>query len=522
MCAPERRPAQRHPLHELNTMGIVMRRLCWFLAFATGALWMFGSDLHAQGERFVFALTQEGQVSGIAQSDIARFMGIPYAAPPIGPARWRASAKAAQRAEIFAANKFGHSCPQASEHAFEPPIRNAEDCLTINVFTPDRMDERLPVMVWIHGGGLIAGTGGDPLYDGSALARNGVVVVTFNYRLGALGWLGSGILSGDDEEDGIGNYGMKDQIAALRWVHDNISAFGGDPDNVTIFGSSSGANAVAMLMTSRRATGLFQKAIIQSASFRELARDRKAAEHTASAFAQALGVSQLQMRQSELRKILTVQKRLAADLALRPAYTIDSSYVDEQLEDAIRAGHEQHIPLLIGSNGFPYAPDAQSMPGILLERLLQMTTQLSPDSPGQKDAAATIRTDWVFSEPTRRVARSHAEHGSVAYRYLFDYVPRTAEPPEEGEEGQEIRFVFGTLGVRSGPSSDKDREVSNTMRAYWTNFAKYGDPNGSGMPSWRPQSGQDDLLLISNSGIICGPDPMKERLDLIERLTSRP
>jgi para-nitrobenzyl esterase len=376
-------------------------------------------------------------------------------------------------------------------------------------------------MVWIHGGGLIAGTGADPLYDGSALARDGVVVVTLNYRLGALGWLGSEILSKEDEEDGIGNYGMKDQIAALRWVHDNISAFGGDPTNVTVFGSSSGANAVAMLMTSRRATGLFQKAIIQSASFRELARDRNAAEGTARKFAQALGVSQVQMRQSELQKILVVQKKLAEDPGLRPAYTIDNTYVDEQLEDAIRAGHEQHIALLIGSNAFPYSPNAQSMPAALLERLLQMAAQLYPVS-SRKDAAARLRTDWVFSEPTRLVARRHAEHGSATYRYLFDYVSQTAEPPEEGEEGQEIRFVFGTLGVRSGPSSDKDREVANAMRTYWTNFAKYGDPNGSGLPAWRPQSAQDDLLLISSSGVTCGPDPMEERLDLIEHLSSRP
>src|SRR5262249_21299229 len=148
------------------------------------------------------------------------------------------------------------------------------------------------------------------------LARDGVVVVTFNYRLGVLGWLGSGLLSGDDAEDGIGNYGMRDQIAALHWVHDNISAFGGDPNSVTIFGSSSGANAVAMLMASRRATGLFQKAIIQSASFRELARERNAEASTAQMFAQALGVSQVQMRQSPLQKILAVQKTLAEDPAL--------------------------------------------------------------------------------------------------------------------------------------------------------------------------------------------------------------
>ena len=192
--------------------------------------------------------------------------------------------------------------------------------------------------------------------------------------------------------------------------------------------------------------------------------------------------------------------------------------MDEQLEDAIRAGHEQHIPLLIGSNGFPYSPNAQSMPATLLQKLLQTTARLYPDS----SRPPRIRTDWVFSEPTRFVARAHAEHGSATYRYLFDYVPETAEPPEEGEEGQEIRFVFGTLGVRSGLYSHKDRELANTMRTYWTNFAKYGDPNGSGMPAWHPQSVRDDLLMISNSGVTCGPDPMKERLDLIEHLTSRP
>ena len=481
---------------------------------------MFGAKLHAQGVRFVFALTQEGQVLGIADSDIAKFLGIPYAAAPIGAARWRAPGQAPQRADILAAKKFGPSCPQASRQAFEAPVGNSEDCLTINIFTPARMDERLPVMVWIHGGGLVSGTAADPLYDGSALARDGVTVVTFNYRLGALGWLAGGLLSKDEEEDGIGNYGMKDQIAALRWVHDNISAFGGDPDNVTIFGSSSGANAVAMLMASKRATGLFQKAIIQSASFREPARDRNAAESAAQAFAQGLGVNRAEMRQSDLQKILKLQKKLAEDSSLRPAYTIEGTFVDEQLLDAFGAGHEQHIPLLIGSNAYPYAPNAQSMPGALLQKLLPMARRLYPDSSMQKDVLARIRSDWVFSKPTRFVARRHAEHGAATYRYLFDYVAESAEPPEEGEEGQEIRFVFGTLAVRSGPYSQRDREVSDTMRTYWTNFAKHGDPNGSGVPVWRPQSARDDLLVISNSGITCGPDPMKARLDLIEQVAS--
>jgi para-nitrobenzyl esterase len=491
--------------------------------FAIGGLLMFGlvfgAKLHAQGARFVFALTQEGQVLGIADNDIAKFLGVPYATPPIGVARWRAPAAPPQRADILSASKFGPSCPQVSMQTFENPIGHSEDCLTLNVFTPARMDERLPVMVWIHGGGLISGSSADPLYDGSALARDGVTVVTFNYRLGALGWLAGGSVSKDDE-DGIGNYGMKDQIAALRWVHDNISAFGGDPNNVTIFGSSSGANAVAMLMASRRATGLFQKAIIQSASFRELARDRKAAESAAGAFAEGLGVGEAEMRQSSVPKILVAQEKVAKRPGLRPSYTIDGAFVDEQLMDAIAAGHEQHIPLLIGSNGFPYAPNAQSMGDALLERLLPMASRLYPDASRQRDMPARIRADWVFSTPVRLVARRHAGHGSATYRYLFDYVSKGADPPEDGEEGQEIRFVFATLGVRAGLYSHRDREVSDIMRTYWTNFAKHGDPNGPGLPAWRPQSAQDDVLVISNAGVTCVPDPMKERLDLIEQVTS--
>ncbi len=329
------------------------------------------------------------------------------------------------------------------------------------------MDERLPVMVWIHGGGLVSGAAGDPLYDGSALARDGVTVVTFNYRLGALGWLASGKLSGEDEASGIGNFGMKDQVAALRWVHDNISAFGGDPDNVTIFGSSSGATAVARLLVSKRATGLFHKAIIQQASLRELARDRSAAERAAGAFARALGVNETEMRQSNLQNILAVQNKQAGDPGLRPAYTIDGADVDEQLLDAIGAGHEQHIPLLIGSNAFPYAPDAQSMPAALLDGLLPVTARLYPDSSMQKDAAARIRADWVFSAPARLVARSHAGHGAATYRYLFDYVPAGAEPPEEGEEGQEVRFVFGTLGVRAGRGLQHDAQLLDQLCQAW-------------------------------------------------------
>jgi para-nitrobenzyl esterase len=265
-----------------------------------------------------------------------------------------------------------------------------------------------------------------------------------------------------------------------------------------------------MLMLSRRARGLFQKAIIQSASFRTLARDSDAAERSAQAFAHALGVNLAEMRLSDPQKIVAVQTK--HDPALEPAYTLDGSYVDEQLQDAFGAGHEQHIPLMIGSNGFPYAPSARSMPVPLLQKLLQATN----------DTPQRIRTDWVFSAPTRSVARAHAEHGSATWRYLFDYVPETAAAPEEGEEGQDIRFVFGTLGVRAGLYSHKDREASKTMRTYWTNFAKYGDPNGPDLPAWRPQSAQDDLLLISNSGVTCSSDPMNERLDLIERIKSRP
>ena len=216
----------------------------------------------AQGEQFLFVTTLEGQAFGVVQAGVASFKGLPYASPPIGSLRWRAPQPPPARPEILTADQYGPACLQPPIPGEPERDRVSEDCLTVNVFRPFEVNTPLPVMVWIHGGSFVTGAGGDPLYDGSRLAQEGVIVVTFNYRLGPLGWFAHPALAQDGSDGAIANYGMMDQIAALRWVRDNIGAFGGDPNNVTLFGGSS----VAMLMLCGGSSGLFQKAIIQSGS----------------------------------------------------------------------------------------------------------------------------------------------------------------------------------------------------------------------------------------------------------------
>ncbi len=213
----------------------------------------------AQVEQFPFVLTQQEQVLGVVQAGVASFKGLPYAAAPVGALRWRPPQPPPESSTIRTAYDYGPACPQPTMR--EP--RASEDCLTLNVFKPYEGENGMPVMVWIHGGSFIAGTASDPLFDGAKLAQAGVVVVTLNYRLGAFGWLAHPALGQDAADGEIANDGMMDQIAALRWVHDNIAVFGGDPNNVTLFGTSSGAASIALLMLCEQSRDLFQKAILE-------------------------------------------------------------------------------------------------------------------------------------------------------------------------------------------------------------------------------------------------------------------
>ncbi|WP_063688949.1 carboxylesterase/lipase family protein [Bradyrhizobium stylosanthis] len=485
-----------------------MRFLLALIAASACLCWTGPADAQQVGQ-FPFALTREGQMLGAVEGEVASFKGMAYAAPPVGPLRFRPPELTPEKSsEMRTAYEYAAPCPQPSLSG------TSEDCLTLNVFRPFGVDGPLPVMVFIHGGGFVRGTANDPLFDGARLAQAGLIVVTVNYRLGVLGWLAHPALS----DGGSGNYGLMDQVAALRWVHDNIAAFGGDPRNVTLFGTGAGAASIALLMLCGEARELFQKAILQSVPGRVRPRSRPDAEALGLQFAATLGQDGAGLRAVSVTRLLAAESKLLAKSPHAFAPSIDGSLVTEDIAAGFAAGHESRIPLIVGANddetGFDSEPDiaeALASSGATAE-------QLYPDLAKSTDVAARFYTDKVFSEPVRLLARLHAASGAPTYRYRFGYVPEARRANPEGGQGRELQFIFGAEGVPgAGILSRRDREVASRMRAYWINFARSGDPNGPELPRWDAAAGSDRLLLITNDGIASGDDPLAERLDRLAR-----
>ncbi len=441
---------------------------------------------------------------GAVEGEVASFKGLAYAAPPVGALRWRAPQPTTESSEMRTAYDYGAPCLQPSRQDA------SEDCLTLNVFRPFGVDGPLPVMVFIHGGAFVSGTANDPLFDGARLAQAGLIVVTVNYRLGALGWLVHPALS-----DSGGNYGLMDQIAALHWVHDNIAAFGGDPSNVTLLGSDAGATSVALLMLSAQSRDLFQKAILQSVPGRARLRSVQEAEAIGRQFAAALG-READFRAAAPRRVQAAEQQLLEKSPRSFAPMMDGRLVTEDLAPGFAAGRQSRIPLIIGSTddetGFDNEADLEEelassgIPGDELRKLY-------PDLSRPSDLAGRFYTDKVFSEPARLLARLHVASGAPAFRYRFAYVPEARRANPEAGHGRELQFIFGAEGVPgAGILSRRDRTVASRMRAYWINFARSGDPNGPDLPRW-DAAGGDRLLLITNDRIASGDDPLAERLD---------
>jgi para-nitrobenzyl esterase len=456
--------------------------------------------------QFPFALTREGQMLGAVEGEVASFKGLAYAAPPLGPLRWRPPRPTPESSEMRTAYEYGAPCVQ-------PLVSGAsEDCLTLNVFRPFGVDGPLPVMVFIHDGGFVRGTANDPLFDGAKLAQAGLIVVTVNFRLGVFGWLADPALP----DDGSGNYGLMDQIAALHWVHDNIAAFGGDPNNVTLFGSGAGAMSIALLMLSAPSRDLFQKAILQSVPGRLRPRSMQEAAAVSRQFASALG-PRTDLRAAEPRRLLAAEQHLLETSPRSFAPMVDGRLVTEDLAAGFAAGHESRIPLIIGSNDDETGFDSELD---LNEELASSGTtrdalrKLYPDVARPSDLVARFYTDRTYSEPVRLLARLHAASGAPTFRYRFGYAPEARRVNSEGGHGRELQFIFGAEGVPgAGIFSRRDREVASGMRSYWINFAKGGDPNGPDLPRWDAAAGTDRLLLITNERIASGDDPFAERLD---------
>jgi para-nitrobenzyl esterase len=480
--------------------------------------------------------TQAGHVRGHRRdaSGVLAFKGIPYAAPPVGPLRWRAPQPPTPWHGVRDALTFGAGCLSSLENDHRPGPR-AEDCLTLNVWTAAKeADEKRPVMVWIHGGGFQFGSSANPATNGGPLAGKGVVVVSFNYRLGIFGFLAHPDL---DAEAPSGNYGLRDQLAALRWVQANIAAFGGDPDNVTLFGESAGAMAVGILMASPLAHGLFHKAIGESGAFWD--GRHGPLQSFEEARARGVAFARQQGNIAALRAMPAEQLNAAAPWSFRLDHvtaafspSIDHDVVPDVPARRFLGAAQMHIPLLAGWNGaeeFPFmslslpAQSAQTFRAAAeamfgRERLADFLKIYPADTDAQaKASAAALTGDTVVGEQCWQWLRLHA--GSTrapTYGYHFNY---TSPYTPIASHVTEIPFVFGTLTPQqvigsTTPPAQADRALAQTIMSYWVNFAMHGDPNGPGLPSW-PAYDENEIVQILGTTIEPRRNPQAARFGFL-------
>jgi para-nitrobenzyl esterase len=462
---------------------------------------------------------------------------VPFAAPPVGPLRWRAPQPPAAWEGERPAVDYGAICIQPPSNG-DPgvgPLPMSEDCLTLNVWTPEgRGREPLPVMVWIHGGGYNNGSGTAELYDGTNLARHGVVVVTVNYRLGRLGFFDHPALAeARAPGEPAANHGVMDQIAALEWVRDNAAAFGGDPANVTIFGESAGGAAVTQLMVAPSARGLFHRAVVQSGMGRqrsaELALDRPgrpSAQSLGRAWARSAGLT-VEATAADLRAVPA--ERLLNPM---PAFYSDNLIVDggvltEDVVEAFAAGRQAPVPMVIGTNSAEFwwiRPSDAGAYGRADDAMTEAEHDALLAAYGGPDGYdAHVVSDLVFNEPARYLARLHAADGHPTWLYRFDVVPESNPEPSGGAtHASERPYVFDNLHTVGRPMGERDDQAAAAMADYWTTFAAKGDPNGEGRPAW-PEFGaeRDRLLEFTNDGPVAKPIPFADRLDLIEAYYAR-
>lgn len=471
----------------------------------------------------------DGRLRGVIADGVLSFKGIPYAAAPIGPLRWRPPQPVTPWRGERVADRVGAICMQRfnAEDNGVGPLPMSEDCLTLSVWTPEKHDQPLPVMVWIHGGGLVNGSGTAALYDGTALAQQGVVVVTLNYRLGRLGFFAHPALSAEQSGGPLGNYGFMDQIAALEWVRDNIGAFGGDPGNVTIFGESAGGVSVQRLMMIEAARGLFHKAISQSgAGFEVQARLRESIPGAPSAEQQGIEFARsLRVAEGDLAALRTVP---ADRIVEGPEPSMlggfgpitDGVLLREDFMAALAGGRVAAVPLLIGSNAleFPLQP-------------AQFEPMFAGLTRGQPNARATLMatypsealfrqnavSDLIFGAPARAIAAGHARNGAPAFLYRFSVLSASMQGRLAGApHASERQYVFRTLSASTWPTDSNDASRAEEMSAYWVAFAKTGDPNGESRAAWpRYDASVDMLLNFTNAGPTAQRTPDAASLDAI-------
>lgn len=504
-----------------------------------------------------------GKLAGRHDNGIISYKGVPFAAPPIGMLRWQAPQPVQPWTGIRDAKDYQSDCATVPDTnpIIGPRVPKSEDCLYLNIWKPESPKRKLPVLVWIYGGGFTNGGTSPIIYDGANLAKQGVIVVSINYRLGQLGFFAHPALAKEQVGQPRGNYGFLDQIAAFKWIKQNIAAFGGDPENVTAFGESAGGFSVHMLLTSPLAKGLINKAIIQSGGGRRtimygqrMSDDgtgkRRSAESSGMKWAQSLGIDGTGPDAlAKLRSLPTAE--VLKDMSfLNPLYAgpmIDGDIVPYNMMTAYQAGNFAHVPVMIGTNsGDMSLSRAQTKQ----ELFAAFGADEAPakniyDPAGDADfktVRAYVGADEMMHETARFTARQFSKSRIPAYIYRFDYVAAVNKQDASADAAlsnvrdtssyggvigalhtTEIPFVFNNVTARyRDATSEKDREIAQLMSAYWVSFAKTGNPNAKGLPTWQRYSkSPDQLLIVNDDGAAMKPDPWKARLDIVEKLNAK-
>ena len=469
---------------------------------------------------------ESGPIEGVPSpvAGVTAFEGVPYAAAPVSRLRWMPPQPPPKWPVVRNADRYMPACPQnymgpdstAFFGDYEP---KSEDCLYLNIWTPAKSaQEKLPVMVWIHGGGFRVGSGTERLHHGEHLAAKGVVLVTFNYRLGLFGFLAHPELTKESANGTSGNYGLMDQVAALQWVKQNIAAFGGNPDRVTIFGESAGSGSVSYMQASPLAKGLFQAAVGESGgsfSGRNVVR-REAAEETGAKFAKAAGASSLaELRAKPADQLLGLSVGSGSPVGgVYPfAPIVDGYVVPDDVYLTFAKGKQNRVPVLVGSNSDegttlrtppPTLPDAADQ---------QKLKTLYPA--GSEPNAVSGGMLWTANTWASLVAKAG---DSKAYMYYFNHAP----PFPKGQpfardvtklgahHSAEIIYVFNNLDIRATrdwPYTEYDRKLADMMSSYWVNFAATGDPNGQGLPAWPAWSAKDTRVMQLGDTVQAVPLP---------------
>ena len=486
-----------------------------------------------------------GRVKGTANNGVTAFKGIPFAAPPVGALRWKAPRPAPRWKGVREAVEFGPRCMQGNIYG-DMVFRDkgpSEDCLYLNVWTPaTATQQRLPVMVWIYGGGYGAGAASEPRQDGENLAKKGVVVVSMNYRLNVFGFFAHAELAKESDRDSSGNYGLLDQLAALEWVHKNIAGFGGDPAKVTIFGESAGSFSVSALMASPLAQGLFQRAIGESGAFfgSVLPLQPLAESEAADAkFAESIGAHSLaDLRAKPAGELLDAAVK---QKAIWFAPNIDGYFLPRSVSEIFSNGKQSHVPLLAGWNrdegGYRAIfekdpPTAANFVAYAHKHFSDKADEFLKLFPADSDehakrSAQDLAGDQFIAFSTWKWIEMQGATGrSTLYRYEFDDAPPAPLSGAPGEDSPgnayhsaEIEFVFGALASKNLPWRPEDKALSDLMSSYWANFARNVDPNGTGLPEWPVYNSPGHYAVMHlDATSHVSPDDHRGRYEFLDKL----